>query len=513
MPPRRPASSPRAEAARLLAAERWVAPGVRGGEGRAVVVYPNSYAVGMSSLAVHTLWRLLAEAGWWCDRAFLHPGPGRTLEQGMRLGESHLLAFTCAYELDYLNLGPLLEAGGIPPLREERGPAGPLLIAGGPAVTQNPAPLAAIFDLLFIGEVEPVWPRLREALALVLDSKQAALEAAAEVPGVYCPSRPRREPVVRQVLHGLDAWPTASLVVTPEAELADLFLVEVGRGCPRGCLFCLTRQIYRPFRPRSLDSLLSTLRPGLSVTSRVGLVGAALSDHPHLLALCAALQAAGVQISTSSLRVDAVAPELIGVLAKAGARTLTLAPETGSEALRRKIGKPIAHRQILAVAQAAQEAGLAALKLYFMVALPEETEEDRRAIGELVAAIRQAAPRLRLEVSLGPLVPKPHTPWENLEMPPLAEVRRRCAQVRRDLERQGLAVSVGSAREALLQAALSRGGPELGPVLVEAARSGGGYGAVEQALRRAGLRLDDYRRAPAEAPWRMVRLEGGEPAA
>jgi radical SAM superfamily enzyme YgiQ (UPF0313 family) len=239
----------------------------------------------------------------------------------------------------------------------------------------------------------------------------------------------------------------------------------------------------------------------------VGLVGAALSDHPHLLALCRALQAAGAQISTSSLRVDAVAPELISLLAQAGARTLTLAPETGSEALRREAGKPIPHRRILAVAEAAQEAGLASLKLYFMVALPGETEEDRRAIGELVAAIRQAAPRLRLEISLSPLVPKPHTPWENLEMPPRGEIRARCAQVRRDLERQGLAATVGSAREALLQAALSRGGPELGPVLVEAGRRGGGYAALEQALRRAGLRLDDYRRAPAQAPWRIVRLE------
>jgi radical SAM superfamily enzyme YgiQ (UPF0313 family) len=465
----------------------------------------------MSSLAVHTLWRGLAEAGWLVERAFLDPQPGHTLDHGTSLRDFHLLACTCAYEPDYLNLPRLLEAGGVPALAAERGPEDPLLIAGGPGVTQNPEPLAPLFDLLFIGEVEPVWPQLQSALALAADSREAALEAAEQVPGIYRPDRPPAAPVPRQVRREVDRYPTASVVVTPEAELSDMFLVEIGRGCPQTCKFCLARQLYHPFRPRSLESLLATIRPALAVTRRVGLLGAALSDHPHLLELCETLAAEGARISTSSLRVDAITPRLVEILASGGARTLTLAPETGGEALRRRIGKPIAQEHILAAARAAQEAGMAAVKLYFMVALPDETDADRQAIPALVADLRRAAPRLRLEVALSPLVPKPHTPWEGLPLPPLAEIRRQCAQVRQDLGRQGITVHVGSARGALVQTALSRGGRELGPVLVAASRAGGDFSAVRRACRGAGLRLEDYAQPPAEPPWRVVRMDGCPP--
>ena len=496
---------------RLLAAERYLWTPPPGTLGRAALVYPHTYAVGMSSLALHTLWRRLAEAGWLVERAFLDPQPGHALDHGTALRDFSLLAFTCAYEPDYLNIPRLLEAGGVPPLAADRGPQDPLVIAGGPGVTQNPEPLAPLFDLLFLGELEPVWPQLSAALALAVDSREAALEAAAAVPGVYWPAHPPTRPIPRQVLREVDAHPTASVAVTPHAELSDLFLVEVGRGCPRTCKFCLARQLYHPFRPRSLESLLATLRPALAVTPRVGLLGAALSDHPQLLELCETLAAEGAQISTSSLRVDAITPRLVEMLAAGGARTLTLAPESGSETLRRRLGKPMTQAHILAAAQAAQEAGMAALKLYFLVALPEETDADRQAIAALVADLRQAAPRLRLEVALSPLVPKPHTPWEDLPLLPLEEIRRRCTQVRQELGRQGISVDVGSARGALVQTALSRGGQELGPVLVAASRAGGDFSALRRACRQAGLRLEDYAQPPAEPPWRVVRMDGCPP--
>ncbi len=373
-------SAARSERRRLLAQERYLSPlPVGGAARRAAVVYPHHYAVGMSSLALHTLWRLLAEAGWSVQRAFLSPDPGRGLEHGSRLRDFHLLAFTCAYELDYLNLPRLLEEGGLRPLREERKPEDPLVIAGGPGVTQNPEPLAPLFDLLFIGELEPVWQQLQPALALAAQSKAAALEAAAEIPGVYCPQRPRWRPVVRQMLREVDLFPTVSVAITPEATLSDMVLAEVGRGCPQACRFCLARQLYHPFRPRSLESLLASLLPALSVTRHVGLLGAALSDHPQLLSLCETLAEEGALLSSSSLRVGALTPRLAEVLAQTGAQTLTLAPETGREVLRRQIGKPVSQEQILDAAQAAQKAGIRALKLYFMVALPEETEEDRLA--------------------------------------------------------------------------------------------------------------------------------------
>ncbi|HEY3398233.1 MAG TPA: radical SAM protein [Armatimonadota bacterium] len=496
------------DAAALLATERYVTPLPRGGTiGHAAVVYPHGYPVGMSSLALHLLWRELAAAGWATDRAFLDPHPGYSLARSRPLRDFDLLAVTCSYELDYLHLPRLLEAGGVPALRAERGPKHPLVIAGGPAVTANPEPLAPFFDLIFIGELEPIWPELSAALALAPQSRSAALEAAATVPGVYLPGDPPTAPVRRQVLRAVDDHPCSSVLVTPEAELSDIFLVETGRGCPQTCRFCLARQLYHPFRPRSLAGLLETIRPGLAVTPKIGLLGAALSDHPHLLALVETLRAEGAQVSTSSLRVGALTPPLVEALAATGTRSLTLAPETGSEALRETLGKPIANRVLLEAATTAQAAGLHALKLYFMFGLPEETEEDLAAIGELIAQVRSAAPRLRLEVALSPLVPKPHTPWENLPLLPTAELRARGSRLRRSLERQGLSANVGSSRWTLVQTALSRGGQELAPAILAASRAGGDFAAVRRGWREAGLRLEDYAEASSPPPWRVVDLQ------
>ena len=494
-----------ASSSALLASERYLEPrGGPSGRGRALVLYPNSYAVAMSSLATHTLWRRLGEAGWEVHRAFLDPRPGHSLETGEPLRSYDLIACTCSFELDYFHLAALLEAGGVPALRAERGPEAPLLIAGGPAVTANPAPLAPLLDLLFLGELEPVWPELSAALA----EGPGALEAAAAVPGVYRPDRPPAAPIPRQVLREVDAFPTASLALTPLAELSDMFLVEAGRGCPQSCRFCLSREIYHPFRPRSLEALLATIRPALAVTPRVGLVGAALSDHPRLLELCETLAAEGAQISTSSLRADKLHPRLLEILAGSGARSVTLAPEAGTEELRAALGKRISQEQILTAAEAALAAGLHGIKLYFLVGVPGETPADREAIAALIADLRRRAPRLRLEVALSPLVPKPHTPYEGLEMPPVAEMRAREREVRQAVGRLGVRLTAGSARWALVQTALSRGGEELGPVLVAAARAGGDFSAFTRALRQAGLRLEDYLRPPADPPWRIVRMDG-----
>jgi radical SAM superfamily enzyme YgiQ (UPF0313 family) len=287
-----------------------------------------------------------------------------------------------------------------------------------------------------------------------------------------------------------------------------MFLVEAGRGCPQSCRFCLSREIYRPFRPRSAAALLATIRPALAVTPRVGLVGAALSDHPQLLEICETLVAEGAQVSTSSLRADKLQPRLLELLAASGARSVTLAPEAGSEALRASLGKRITQEQILGAAEAAQAAGLHGLKLYFMVGLPEETAADRAAIGELVAEIRRRAPRLRLEVALSPLVPKPHTPWEGLTLPPVAERRARGREIQQALGRLGVRAALGSARWALVQTALSRGGEEWGPPLVAAARRGGDWTALNGALREAGRKFEQYLAPPAEAPWKIVDVDG-----
>lgn len=460
-----------AEASHLLENEQGTIHKDWGGRLPIALIFPNTYYLGMSNLAVHTLYRLWnARDDLVCERVFTDLKPPLSLETGAPLDYFPVAAFSIAYEMDYFNVVSLLRASGIPLLAHDRDETHPLLIAGGPALSANPEPLAPFLDAILVGEIEPVFAPLTEALLQIPDSRAAAMQALSLVPGLYLPNlQPppsgSRQPVARQWLPDLDTFPTHSALTTPNTEFANMGLIEIARGCGRGCRFCLAGYAYRPPRQRSIENILAQARELLRHWERLGLVSAAVSDYCDIDRLAVELRALGARISVSSMRVDPVSETLIRALADSGVRTLTIAPEAGSERLRRIINKTQTEEDVFQAVDLAARYDLEQIKLYFMLGLPTEDEDDVQDLIDLALACSERFPR-QVTVNLTPFVPKAHTPFQRLGQTPAKVVKRRAARVERELRRRGIGFKSESAAWAEVQGALARGDRRLAQALL-----------------------------------------------
>lgn len=490
-----------------LAAEEGTIVKDWGGRLPIALIYPNSYYVGMSSLGLQILYSLLnarpdvvAERVFWTPKETPH-----AIESQEPLAGFAVLAASISFELDLLHLVEMLRRSGLPVLAAERGPDAPLVIAGGPVPTANPELLAAIVDAAYIGEAEGGLEPLVEALvATATAPRSERRQALSALPGLYVPGE-SATPVQRILLEDLDACPVHSVVLTPDTEFADMYLVEISRGCPRGCRFCLAGYLYRPVRQRSVPALLAQAQEGLRHRQTIGLVGAAVSDYHDVDGLVAGLRRLGARIAVSSLRVHPLPESLLAGLAESGTQTLTLAPEAGSEELRRRVSKGVTREHILAAAQRADGHGFSQLKLYFMVGLPGETDDDVLAIAELARQVK-AHYRRRIAVHVTPFVPKPHTPFERQPMAAKEVLESRLRLLTRELRPAGIAVRAEGVAWARVQGVLARGDRALSQALAELpAPTLAGW---RQMLRRTGIDEDACLRArqPAEAlPWDVVR--------
>jgi radical SAM superfamily enzyme YgiQ (UPF0313 family) len=457
---------------------------------RLALCYPSPYSVAMASLGFQTIYREVnAREGWAAERAFLPEEDGPrgggqgggagicTYESETPVSEFPALAFSVAYELELAGLARFLDLCGVPPRRTERRADQPLVVCGGPLTYANARPLGAFADVVVSGEAEDVIDPLLAALARLPD-REAALAALHGQPGVWLPGS-AAEPGAHLVADDRHL-PARSQITTPESELPEMFLVEVERGCSRQCRYCVMRRESRgPMRVVPAAAVLASVP---ATARRVGLVGAAVTDHPQLADILRALVDGGREVGVSSVRADRLDAEVVGLLRRGGQRTLTVAGDGASQRLRDELERHTSEEHLLRAGALARAAGMRRLKVYQLVGVPGETDAD---VDELIRFTRELSAVVPVALAVAPLVPKRGTPLADAPFGPVALLEARLHRLRGGL--RGVAeVRAASARTAWIEHCLAQGGIEAGEAAIAAARAGGGFGAWRRALVAAG---------------------------
>lgn len=481
---------------------------------RIALCYPSPYHVGMSSLGFQTIYRELnADPGCAAERAFLPEDveahraarvPVCTVESQRPIGDFAALAFSISYELELSGLLDMLDVSGLPVRAVDRADSHPIVVCGGPLTFSNPVPLAAFADLVVMGEAEDLVHELCEALPAAA-GKHALIERLGRRPGFWAPALSPTPPPVMKADD--DRLPARSQIVTPHTELRNMFLIEPERGCSRGCTYCVMRRTTNGgMRTVPPERVLELLPQG---ARRVGLVGAAVTDHPRIVDLVRTLVDDGREVGISSLRADRLCarPELVSLLSRAGGRTLTTAADGASERLRKALDRRTTSAQLLRVAELAREAGFRQIKLYLMVGLPGETEEDLAELARLAGEISRILP---LSFGCAPFVAKRNTPMDGTPFAGVAEVEAKLAFLRARL-RGRAEIRPTSARWAWVEYMLAQGGPEAGLAAEQAWRAGGSFASWKRAFAErevrpvAAARPPDGRlRIPVLARWPVV---------
>jgi radical SAM superfamily enzyme YgiQ (UPF0313 family) len=419
------------------------------------LAYPNYYRTGMANLGFQTVYKIFNEQpSFLCERVFL-PLPEDeaeyvsgaaemvSLESQKSIAEFDILAFSISFENDYPHVLKMMELADIPLLSKERTEDFPLVIGGGIALTLNPEPLADFFDLFILGEAEEILPQFTRhfegARCLGHDRRKSLLDLQKKIQGVYVPSlyeikysvdskikaiEPHEAGLPKKIkinsIKDINAFKTEEVISAPQTEMEDMFLVEVSRGCFHSCRFCAASFVYRPARFRSSDEIVASIDRGLQKKKKIGLVGTAVSEHPDLIKICEYIAAQDAQAGIGSLRIDQINEKIVDLIKAGGIETVALAPEAGSQKMRDVLRKDITEADIIKATELLLDKGIPNLRLYFMVGLPKEEEQDIDAIIELTKKIKHRVLQYskgkrkfrRITLSINQFIPKPQTPLQ-----------------------------------------------------------------------------------------------------
>ncbi|HXY62641.1 MAG TPA: TIGR03960 family B12-binding radical SAM protein [Nitrospirota bacterium] len=529
----------------LLAAERGTVYKARGAEVAVALAYPNVYHVGMSNLGMHQIYSILnSRADTVCERVFLPEAQDIEVyvETGTRLFSMEskrqvkgfdILAFSVSFEQDYLNILEMLRLSNIPQKKEERSADDPLVILGGICSFFNPEPLADFIDCILIGEGEEIAGEFIDIYkANRSQGRQRLLRAVCGIPGAYVPEfyrvlyeedgtiKERKildqsapEHIVKRSARDFNRTPASTVIFTPQTEFSNMHLAEITRGCGRHCRFCMAGYIYLPPRNLSIDQAQAQAKKADDLCSRIGLVGAAISDFPDIGQLCSAI--AG-DLSVSSLRADSISEALIDRLAKSGHKTISVAPEAGSERLRNVINKGITEDDLLRAADLIFGGGIPNLKLYFILGLPTETKEDVDAIVALAEKMRavqlkHARPKGRIgriTLSVNSFVPKPFTPFQWEPMEAIESLNRKQRILEKAIRKIGnMNIIHDLPKWEYIQALLSRGDRRIGALIAHAHAQGGDW---RKAAKEIDMTMDFYVARKREfnevLPWDFIDI-------
>ncbi len=425
---------------------------------RIALCFPNSYYVGMSNLGFQSAyWHFNLPENVKAERAFSEENEKPlTLETGRALDAFTAVAFSISFELDYVNVLHMLASSKIPLAREARRDHHPLVFAGGFITQFNYQPLIPFVDFILVGECEDLFLSVTSELVRYTTTrattKQEFLKRLSMIEGVFVPAYPKD---VVPLVANIDECETVSHVVTPFSEFKDMFLIELSRGCFHACNYCVSAYVYNKVRARNVDDVIASCKKGLALTSKIGFIASAPSDYPEIEALCAFLEKENVRVSFSSLRANTITRPLIKLLVRSGQRILTLAPETGSEVLRKNMNKNIRDDVFFTVAGMAKEEGIRKIKLYMMIGLPGETEDD---ITMNISFIKKMAEILPTRVSVTPFIPKPKTPFEECSIASKSVLREKIRAMRTHLKKmKKVTIAFDGVKTAERQAAFAKG--------------------------------------------------------
>lgn len=509
------------------------------------ICYPNTYEVAMSNLGMQIIYRLVNErTDWLCERAFLPDKelarlyakgktPLLTMENQRPLCDFEIIGLSVSFEMDYFHVPELLEQGRVPVLAAERGDEDPLVVMGGPVAFFNPEPLTPFVDVCLIGEGESMMHPFLDTYMRARDeglSRHDMLLQLAQLPGVYVPSlydhryddAGRLTAIIPE--DGAPAkverqWqeltsPGETVVATPHTEFGAMYLIEIARGCGRHCRFCMAGYCYRRPRVRPLEYVKAAVLRGKALGKKIGLMGAAISDYPYIDELVTFIRSQGLAFSCASLRADSITPTIVQGLAESGQRTITLAPEAGSTHMRDVINKGITEEHLLHSIDLATAAGIRHVRMYIMIGLPMETDEDIQGIVDMTRRVQQHMAAIgnlsKITLSINPFIPKPCTPFQWMAMTDKKTVERRLQYIKKSLEKdKQIEILAEPLRQCYIQGVLARGDRRVGELLVKSHAYGGVKGwkrAAKELHFDTDAFLHDERPVDALLPWSVLDM-------